>query len=107
MKTLTVSHTGKAAGWGAVYAQYLEDMDRVKAFEGKGLQVSREYIYKGKALSAKEKLQVGDKLTVRLTLRADRGYGFRMFERRACSLYGTSAAKSQATNGPMAWDGIG
>ena len=48
VKMLTVSHTGKAAGWGAVYAQYLEDMDRVKAFEGKGLQVSREYIYKGK-----------------------------------------------------------
>ena len=23
VKTLTVSHTGKAAGWGAVYAQYL------------------------------------------------------------------------------------
>lgn len=86
MKTLTVSHTGKAAGWGAVYAQYLEDMDRVKAFEGKGLQVSREYIYKGKALSAKEKLQVGDKLTVRLTLRADRDMDFVCLkdERAAC-----------------------
>ncbi|WP_418835320.1 alpha-2-macroglobulin family protein [Phocaeicola plebeius] len=86
MKTLTVSHTGKAAGWGAVYAQYLEDMDRVKAFEGKGLQVSREYIYKGKALSVKEKLQVGDKLTVRLTLRADRDMDFVCLkdERAAC-----------------------
>ena len=86
MKTLTVSHTGKAAGWGAVYAQYLEDMDRVKAFEGKGLQVSREYIYKGKTLSAKEKLQVGDKLTVRLTLRADRDMDFVCLkdERAAC-----------------------
>lgn len=71
---------------GAVYAQYLEDMDRVKAFEGKGLQVSREYIYKGKALSAKEKLQVGDKLTVRLTLRADRDMDFVCLkdERAAC-----------------------
>ena len=36
MKTLAVSHTGKSCGWGAVYAQYLEDMDRVKAFEMKG-----------------------------------------------------------------------
>ena len=86
VKTLTVSHSGKAAGWGAVYAQYLEDMDRVKAFEGKGLQVSREYIYKGKTLSAKEKLQVGDKLTVRLTLRADRDMDFVCLkdERAAC-----------------------
>lgn len=86
VKTLTVSHTGKAAGWGAVYAQYLEDMDRVKAFEGKDLQVSREYIYKGKTLSAKEKLQVGDKLTVRLTLRADRDMDFVCLkdERAAC-----------------------
>ena len=86
VKTLTVSHTGKTAGWGAVYAQYLEDMDRVKAFEGKGLQVSREYIYKGKTLSAKEKLQVGDKLTVRLTLRADRDMDFVCLkdERAAC-----------------------
>lgn len=86
VKTLTVSHMGKAVGWGAVYAQYLEDMDRVKAFEGKGLQVSREYIYKGKTLSAKEKLQVGDKLTVRLTLRADRDMDFVCLkdERAAC-----------------------
>ena len=86
VKTLTVSHMGKAVGWGAVYAQYLEDMDRVKAFEGKDLQVSREYIYKGKTLSAKEKLQVGDKLTVRLTLRADRDMDFVCLkdERAAC-----------------------
>lgn len=106
VKTLTVSHTGKAAGWGAVYAQYLEDMDRVKAFEGKGLQVSREYIYKGKALSAKEKLQVGDKLTVRLTLRADRDMDFVCLKDERAAVW-NQCGKSQATNGPMAWDGIG
>ena len=89
-----------------MYAQYLEDMDRVKAFEGKGLQVSREYIYKGKALSAKEKLQVGDKLTVRLTLRADRDMDFVCLKDERAAVW-NQCGKSQATNGPMAWDGIG
>jgi uncharacterized protein YfaS (alpha-2-macroglobulin family) len=87
LEMLTVSNTGKGGtGWGTVYAQCLEEMNRVEAFKGEGLQVSRTYIYKGKTLSAKDKLQVGDKLTVRLTIRADRDMDFVCLkdERAAC-----------------------
>ena len=86
MKTLTVSHVGKGTGWGAVYAQYLEDMDRIQLFEGEGLKVSREYIYNGKTLSRKTTLHAGDRLTVRLTFRTDRDMDFVSLkdERAAC-----------------------
>lgn len=86
VKNLTVSHAGKGAGWGAVYIQYLEDMDRIQQFEGDGLKVSREYIYKGETLSRKSLLHVGDRLTVRLTFRTDRDMDFVSLkdERAAC-----------------------
>lgn len=86
VKNLTVSHAGKGAGWGAVYTQYLEDMDRIQQFEGDGLKVSREYIYKGETLSRKSLLHVGDRLTVRLTFRTDRDMDFVSLkdERAAC-----------------------
>ena len=85
-KTLTVSQTGKGAGWGAVYTQYLEEMDKIQSFEGDGLKVSREYIYKGKTLKRKATLHVGDRLTVRLTFRTDRDMDFVSLkdERAAC-----------------------
>ena len=86
IKTLTVSQTGKGTGWGAVYTQYLENMDKIQQFEGDGLKVSREYIYKGKALNRKAMLHVGDRLTVRLTFRTDRDMDFVSLkdERAAC-----------------------
>lgn len=86
VKTLTVSQTGKGAGWGAVYTQYLEEMDKIQPFEGDGLKVSREYIYKGKALNRKATLHVGDRMTVRLTFRTDRDMDFVSLkdERAAC-----------------------
>lgn len=86
VKTLTVSQTGKGTGWGAVYTQYLENMDKIQQFEGDGLKVSREYIYKGKALGRKSLLHVGDRLTVRLTFRSDRDMDFVCLtdERAAC-----------------------
>jgi len=86
VKKLTVSHTGKGTGWGAVYTQYLEDMDRIQQFEGDGLKVSREYIHKGETLSRKSLLHVGDRLTVRLTFRTDRDMDFVSLkdERAAC-----------------------
>lgn len=86
VKTLTVSQTGKGTGWGAVYTQYLENMDKIQQFEGDGLKVSREYIYKGKALNRKATLHVGDRLTVRLTFRTDRDMDFVSLkdERAAC-----------------------
>lgn len=61
-------------------------MDKIQSFEGDGLKVSREYIYKGKTLKRKATLHVGDRLTVRLTFRTDRDMDFVSLkdERAAC-----------------------
>ena len=81
-----VEKTGKGIGWGAVYAQYTEQMDRLKADEGHGLYVDREYRKEGKPADGQTVLKPGDKLTVRLTVRADRDMDFVRVkdERAAC-----------------------
>ena len=72
-------------GWGAVYAQYLESMDQISG-QGNGLSVSRK-LYKGdEAQNESAPLKVGDKITVRLTVKADRDMDFVQIkdDRAAC-----------------------
>jgi uncharacterized protein YfaS (alpha-2-macroglobulin family) len=68
-----------------LYAQYLEDMDQVLA-HGKSLAVGRSLYKNGQPLGEGDVLQVGDKLTVRLTITADRDMDFVQVkdERAAC-----------------------
>lgn len=80
-----VENSGTSTAWGAVYAQYFEEMDKLGA-QGNVLSVSRRW-YKGEEeLPASASLQVGDKVTVRLTLKADRDMDFVQVkdERAAC-----------------------
>ena len=77
----------KAAVWvgGAVYAQYLENMDKMGE-QSSGLSVSRS-LYKGETLIEEGTvLNIGDKITVRLTVKADRDMDFVQIkdERAAC-----------------------
>ncbi|HVZ56462.1 MAG TPA: alpha-2-macroglobulin family protein, partial [Chitinophagaceae bacterium] len=85
-----------AAGpsWGAVYWQYFEDMDRVKAAVSP-LQVKKSlYIVRNSdrgpvltPLEEGETLHLGDKVTVRIELRADRDMEYvQMKDFRASSL---------------------
>lgn len=70
IKKVRVDKEGTGMGWGAVYAQYLESMDQIGE-QGNGLSVSRQ-LYKGdEALNESAPLKVGDKITVRLTVKAD------------------------------------
>ena len=70
IKKVSVDKEGTGMGWGAVYAQYLESMDQISG-QGNGLSVSRQ-LYKGdEALNESAPLKVGDKITVRLTVKAD------------------------------------
>lgn len=73
---IRIRREGEGRGWGAVYAQYSEVLGRVKAAAGQGLQLERTYLRDGKVLTAADRLQVGDRLTVRLTLTADRDMDF-------------------------------
>lgn len=75
IKKVSVDKEGTGMGWGAVYAQYLESMDQISG-QGNGLSVSRQ-LYKGdEALNESAPLKVGDKITVRLTVKADRDMDF-------------------------------
>lgn len=81
-----VSKTGDGVGWGAVYAQYFEDMDNVSSFRGNGVSIAREYYVGDKEVSRKTVLRIGDKVKVRLTVSADRDMDFIQIkdERAAC-----------------------
>ena len=85
IKKIRVDKEGTGMGWGAVYAQYLESMDQIGE-QGNGLSVSRQ-LYKGdEALNESAPLKVGDKITVRLTVKADRDMDFVQIkdDRAAC-----------------------
>lgn len=85
IKKVRVDKEGAGMGWGAVYAQYLESMDQMGEQEN-GLSVSRQ-LYKGdEAMNESASLKVGDKITVRLTVKADRDMDFVQIkdDRAAC-----------------------
>ena len=86
IKTATVEKPSSGMAWGAVYAEFLEDVDKVTA-SGDALRVSRTIYRNGKKLADGEALTVGDRLTVRLTVTADRDMDFvRVTDRRAACL---------------------
>lgn len=79
--SVTVSNTkaGQVTSWGAVYWQYFENLDKITSAETPLKLVKKLYIEKasakGPVLVAVEEntvLHVGDKLKVRIELRADR-----------------------------------
>ncbi|GHV57614.1 hypothetical protein FACS1894182_06920 [Bacteroidia bacterium] len=65
-ETLTVTKEGSGPAWGALYRQYFEDLDKITAAKT-GLNVEKSFIAPNDRA-----LQVGDKVTIRLTVRADR-----------------------------------
>ncbi len=84
--TLQVTRQGTGTGWGNVYLRYWEDMDQVRPDAGNGLHLVREYWRGTEQVTAGTRLQVGDRLTVRLRVTADRDMDFVQLrdERAAC-----------------------
>ena len=82
---VTVRKESAGIGWGAVYAEFEEEMDKVNA-QGNALNISREIYKDGRLLPEGTLLQVGDRLKVRLTVTADRDMDFVEVkdERAAC-----------------------
>ena len=68
-RSLTVTRQGSGTGWGAVYAQYEEELDKTRPAEGHGLKIVRTYV-------ADSELHVGDRVTVRLQITSDRDMDF-------------------------------
>ena len=85
IRQVTVKKASEGIGWGAVYAEFEEDLDKV-ASQGNALKVNRTLYKNGQLLPEGAELQVGDKLTVRLTVIADRDMDFVQVkdERAAC-----------------------
>lgn len=108
MKTITVEKRDAGVTWGAVYAQYLEDLDKVTK-QGGPLSVDKqlfvEKIVNGRPeltlLSDKTVLQVGDKVIIRLVIRTDRDMDFVQLkdERAACLEPVTSLSGYRWQNG--------
>ena len=71
-----ITKTGTGLGWGAVYAQYTENTEALKQNRAGGLSIVRQLLKDGKEVTEDTPLRLGDKLTVRLTVRADRDMDF-------------------------------
>jgi uncharacterized protein YfaS (alpha-2-macroglobulin family) len=80
-----VENEGTGIAWGAVYAQCLEDLDKVST-QGNALKVERALYVDGKPVADDDALKQGTVLTVRLTVTADRDMDFVQVkdERAAC-----------------------
>ncbi len=83
----TVGKTSGGTSWGALYAQYWQKASDVEAMSS-GLSVRREVFLDGKRVDGKAaQLKVGDKVTVRITVVADRDYDFvQVQDKRAACL---------------------
>lgn len=86
MKTFTVEKSSEGMSWGAVYAQFMQDVADV-AGASEGMTVKREIMKDGKVLSDGAQLAVGDKIKVRITVTAARDYDFvQVVDKRAACM---------------------
>lgn len=85
IRSVYVKKESKGIGWGAVYAEYWEDMDKIGSRDN-ALSIHKEVYKDGKKVNGTDALKVGDKLTVRLMIKADRDMDFIEVkdERAAC-----------------------
>ena len=76
-KTLTVEKTSEGTSWGAVYAQFTQPTKNI-ADQSSGLKVTREILVNedGKWSKVNGQLSVGNRVSVRITIEADRDYDF-------------------------------
>ena len=75
IRQATVTKESAGIGWGAVYAEFEEDMDKISA-QGNALKVARTIYMDGKPLAEGNILKQGARLTIRLTVMADRDMDF-------------------------------
>ena len=81
---LTIEKADTDTSWGAVYAQFLQPTTEIENLAS-GITVTREIIPSNPS-SAPSSLKVGDRVRVRITIKADRDYDFVQVEdrRAAC-----------------------
>jgi sRNA-binding regulator protein Hfq len=78
-QTFTAEKTSTGTSWGAVYMQFMQPTSEVET-QNSGIKVKREMI-------GNKELKVGDKVTVRITVEADRDYDFvQVVDKRAACM---------------------
>ena len=103
LRQVKVERESAGIGWGAVYAEFEEEVDKVAA-QGNALKVARVIYKNGKPLAKGEDLHVGDKLTVRLTVMADRDMDFvQVKDERAACLEPADALSGYRWNGQVGY----
>lgn len=85
--TFTAEKTTAGTSWGTIYAQYWQKSSEVST-QSSGLKVKRELLVDGRVINDKaDKVKVGDKVKVRITITADRDYDFvQVQDKRAACL---------------------
>jgi len=80
VQTFTAEKQSTGTSWGSIYAQFMQNVAEISDASA-GLSVTRE------VLGDKKSLHVGDKITIRLTIKADRVYDFvELIDKRAACL---------------------
>lgn len=80
LNEFTAKKESQGTSWGAVYAQFMQPVTEVENFSA-GITVKRE------VLAPETTLHVGDRVTVRITIKADRDYDFvEVIDRRAACM---------------------
>lgn len=103
IKKVTVKKSTDGIGWGAVYAEFEEGVDKVSS-QGNALQVNRSLYKEGRLVSEGATLQVGDKLTVRLNVIVDRDMDFvQIKDERAASMEPIDALSGYRWNGRIGY----
>lgn len=87
MRSLTIEKTSNGTSWGAAYAQFMQPTADV-ADATMGMKVQRDVLKDGAKLdNGNVQLNVGDRITVRITVIADRDYDFvQLSDHRAACL---------------------
>ena len=85
-KTFTAEKTTNGTSWGALYAQFMQPVTDVATAES-GIKVVREVLMSDTKQPVGNELKVGDKVTVRITITAERDYDFvQVLDKRAACL---------------------
>jgi uncharacterized protein YfaS (alpha-2-macroglobulin family) len=85
-QTFTVEKTSAGTSWGAVYMQFMQHTSDIET-QSSGISVKREILQNNRNTQTSNTLKVGDRITVRITIEADRDYDFvQVIDKRAACM---------------------
>ncbi len=86
IRLLSVEKASQGTSWGAVYAQAEKPLSAISD-AGTGFSIQRELLHDGKVVTENTPLHVGDKVSVRIRIKAERDYDFvQVVDKRAACL---------------------